>query len=103
MFSKLQKRWGLTSGWQVVAILLVFSLAGISILPVRRWFFHLMGVTVETPSLLRFILWLLIVFPAYQVFLLIYGAIFGQFAFFWEKEKRMFRWIARRLGLVRSV
>lgn len=103
MFARLQQRWGLSSGWQVVAILLVFSLAGMSILPARRWFFHLMGVTVDTPFLLRFLLWLLIVFPSYQVFLLLYGAIFGQFAFFWEKEKRMFRWIGKRLGLVRSI
>ena len=32
---------------------------------------------------------LLIIFPVYQVLLVIIGTIFGQFAFFWEFEKKM--------------
>jgi hypothetical protein len=30
------------------------------------------------------------VLPAYQVLLLLYGFLLGQFAFFWAFEKRMF-------------
>jgi len=33
----------------------------------------------------------LLILPVYNVILLIYGFIFGQFSFFWEFEKRMFR------------
>ena len=36
----------------------------------------------------------LLVLPLYQIMLLIYGAIFGQFRFFWEKEKQL----VKRIG-----
>jgi len=99
MFSKLQQRWGLHSFWQVFLVMVVFSLAGMSILPTRQWVFHLLHFDGQTPVWLKTIVWLLVVFPAYQVFLLVYGTLLGQFRFFWEKEKKMARWILRRLGL----
>jgi len=37
----------------------------------------------------------LLVLPLYQIFLLVYGFIFGQFTFFWEKEKQFIRRIGR--------
>ncbi|HMP75811.1 MAG TPA: hypothetical protein PKE12_05895 [Kiritimatiellia bacterium] len=98
MFAKLQHRWGLRSGWQVLAVLLVFSLAGMSILPVRKLIFHLLHFDGQTPMWLKTVVWLLVVFPAYQLFLLLYGSLFGQFRFFWEKEKKMGRWLRRRFA-----
>ncbi len=95
MFSSLQKRWGLESTGQTMAVLLVFSLAGFSILPARRWVFEHLGIGAETPIWIKMLTWLLVVFPAYQIFLLLYGALFGQLAFFWEKEKRLWRWLMR--------
>jgi hypothetical protein len=44
-------------------------------------------------------LYLILVLPLYQIFLLIYGFIFGQFKFFWEKEKLIFR---RIVGIFKS-
>lgn len=32
-----------------------------------------------------------LILPVYQVFLLLYGFIFGQFKFFWEFEKRFIK------------
>ena len=32
---------------------------------------------------------LLLIFPVYQILILIIGTIFGQFKFFWEFEKKM--------------
>lgn len=95
---KLKKRWGLTSDRQVLVVFLVFSLAGMSILPTRRLIFDLLHFDGMTPMWIKVIAWLLIVFPAYQFFLLVYGTLLGEFRFFWEKEKKMYRWLARRLG-----
>ncbi len=103
MFQKLKERWGLTSDFQVIIVMLVFSLAGISILPTRRWIFHLLGYTAHTSFGLKFATWLLIVFPAYQFFLLVYGTLLGQFRFFWEKEKKMGRFLLRCVGCRTSV
>lgn len=76
-------------------MLVVFSLAGMSILPVRKLIFHLLHFDGQTPVWLKTIVWLLVVFPAYQIFLLLYGALLGQFRFFWEKEKKMGCWFLR--------
>jgi hypothetical protein len=46
---------------------------------------------VEKGGFVNTVLYLLLVLPLYQLVLLIYGFIFGQFTFFWEKEKQFFR------------
>lgn len=62
---------------------------------VKPIWYKLFGVTEATPAWLRIAIWLMMVFPTYQVFLLIYGFLFGQFTFFWNKEKAMFRILGR--------
>lgn len=89
---KLKSKWGIESTLDIVLILLVFSLAGSSIVFVRKPVFSLLDLN-ESHFALKTIVYLLVVFPCYQIFLLIYGALFGQFAFFWDKEKKMGRWI----------
>jgi len=42
----------------------------------------------EQPLLFS-ILYYILILPIYNVFLLIYGFVFGQFKFFWEYEKKM--------------
>ena len=102
MFDRLKARWGLQSNYQVVAVFLVFSLAGSMILPVRKFLFHLLQYNEQTPFWLKTITWLIIVFPTYQFFLLVFGSLLGQFRFFWEKEKKMAHWLLRRLHLGRE-
>jgi hypothetical protein len=96
MFDKLKERWHVDSTWRVLVIMLVFSISGMSILPCRRAIFHLLHIGSQTPFGLKFLAWLAIVFPLYQVFLIVYGTLLGEFQFFWEKEKSMVRWIHRR-------
>ncbi len=38
-------------------------------------------------------LYLILIFPVYQVLLIFFGTIFGQFNFFWWFEKKMLRGI----------
>lgn len=99
MFEKLKSRWKLQTNGQVIAVLLVFSLSGSMIMPVRKFVFHLLHFDGHTPFLVKTLAWLIVVFPTYQFFLLVFGALFGEFPFFWEKEKKMGRWFLRRLGL----
>lgn len=88
-------KWKVHTWWDFIAILLVFSLAGMSVVFVRKPFFHLIGITSETPFAFKFLCWLLVVFPSYQAGLLFFGFILGQFPFFWEKEKQMMRGISK--------
>jgi len=104
MFDSLKRKWNITGNFQFVLIMVVFSLAGMAITQVRRPLFHLMGIERETPFWIKTVVYLLSIFPLYQVFLLLFGTLLGQFRFFWEKEKALVRWILRRLtGTTRAV
>jgi len=87
---RLQHRWGVTSAWQVIIILVVFACTGFTAMGIKQPIFNWLGVNEQTPGWLRALIYIFTVLPAYQVFLLAYGFLFGQFAFFWNFEKRMF-------------
>jgi hypothetical protein len=100
MLEKLKKRWDIKSNVDLVLILLVFSLSGFSILFVTNPIFSWLGIDADTSMVLKTTLRILLIIPIYQLLLLIYGFLFGQFGFFWEKEKRMIRWIGKIMGIV---
>lgn len=86
---KLQQRWQLKSIWQVIIVLIVFACTGFTVMFIKpvitEWIFH-----ENHPTWFSILYWVLI-FPVYNIILLIYGFIFGKFSFFWEFEKRFFR------------
>lgn len=90
MVERLKLKWGITSNWDILAIMIVFAISGSSILFVKPLWFGLFNITEATPTWLRVLVWIAMVFPTYQAFLLIYGFLLGQFKFFWAKEKAMY-------------
>ena len=87
---KLKQRWNITSNWQLLIIFIVFAITGSTAAYISKPITNALGITKESMSL--WLYWpfrLLIIFPVYQVLLVIIGTIFGQFAFFWEFEKKM--------------
>jgi hypothetical protein len=92
---KLQTRWGVTSVKQVIVILAVFACTGTSVLFIKEPLLPLIGVTPASPWWVRLLASLFVILPLYQVVLLFFGFLFGQFKFFWEFEKRFF---GRMLG-----
>ncbi|WP_053406348.1 DUF6787 family protein [Persicobacter sp. CCB-QB2] len=87
--AKMEKKWELDSAWQVLIILLVFSLTGSTVVWLRKGLYFALGYDDTTPMWLKVITYLVFVFPSYQILILVYGWIFGQFDFFWKKEKKM--------------
>ena len=88
------RRWNLNSLTQVWLVLLTFACTGFTVLFIRKPILDLLGV--ERPDgFWPYLQYLLGILPVYQVILLLYGFLFGQFRFFWEFEKQMFR---RMLG-----
>ncbi|MEX2592735.1 MAG: DUF6787 family protein [Anditalea sp.] len=85
---KLQSKWKLENIWQVVLVLVVFACTGMTVLYIKQPIFDLLGISMEKGSFWKTVLYLLFVLPLYQGFLLVYGFIFGQFHFFWQKEKQ---------------
>ena len=91
MFEKLKKRWNIESNLQLVLILIVFSITGSASAWVSKPFVEWFGLSQDDmPNWLFTILLLILIFPIYNVLLLLIGTIFGQFRFFWAFEKKMF-------------
>ena len=84
---RLATRWGVSPA-RVLVILLVFTCTGFTVLflkrPVVAW------ITGGEQTLVFSVLYYLLILPVYNLLLLFYGAVFGQFRFFWEFEKRFF-------------
>lgn len=92
--SRLGRRWGVGPG-RVLLILLVFACTGFTVLFLKKPIVAYFTGDGEQPMLFT-VLYYILILPIYNVFLLIYGALFGQFRFFWEFEKRFFRRITGR-------
>lgn len=89
---RLQTKWKLDSILQVILVLVVFACTGTTVLFIKNPILDFFGV--EKDGFINTVLYLILVLPLYQLILLIYGFIFGQFKFFWEKEKQ----IIKRIG-----
>ena len=82
LLQKLKSRWNIESNLQVFLILLVFTCTGFTTLFAREFVFSILGIAENDPFWLKTTVWLLTILPLYNILLLIYGAIFGQFDFF---------------------
>ena len=105
MFEKLKQRWGLKSNFQVIIILVVFSITGSAAVYVKGIIFHLLGINSETSLWIKVPMYIVTIIPAYQVMLLVFGFLFGQFKFFYNFQRksmgRLFR--KRKTGVESSV
>jgi hypothetical protein len=79
----------------VLLVLLAFACTGTTILLIKNPLLAFFGIERGGgQGALNTLLYLLLVLPLYQILLLAYGFIFGQFRFFWEKEKQL----VKRIG-----
>jgi len=91
MFEKLKKRWHIQSNFQLVLILVVFSITGSASAWVSKPFVEWIGLSKDDmPAWLFMVLRLILIFPIYNILLILIGAVFGQFRFFWAFERKMF-------------
>ncbi|MCM4157424.1 DUF6787 family protein [Gramella sp. AN32] len=93
---RLKKKWGIDSNLQLTLIFIVFAITGSTAAKIAAPVCEFLGVTKDNSE--WFVYWplrVLLVFPIYQVLLVVFGTIFGQFQFFWNFEKKMLS----RLGL----
>lgn len=90
MLNKLKKRWNVDSNLTLATIFIVFAITGYSSLQIAKPFLSLFGITeTSVPYWLYRVLRLFLIFPIYQILLVLVGTLFGQFNFFWEFEKKM--------------
>ncbi len=85
---RLATRWNVSPS-RVLIILLVFACTGFTVMflkrPIVQW-----ATGEGEPSVWFSVLYYILILPFYNLVLLVYGALLGQFRFFWEFEKRFF-------------
>jgi len=89
---KLKERWNITSNIQLAIIFIIFAITGSTSAYLSKPVTNYIGITKDALPLWFYIpIRLIIIFPVYQVLLVFFGFIFGQFKFFWNFEKKMLK------------
>ena len=98
--NKLEKKWIVNQRWELIRIFLIFALTGSSSVFVGRPFIKLLGISKDNLHIsVYYALFIVISLVFYQILLLLWGWILGQFDFFWRFEKKMLK----RLGLKKFI
>lgn len=87
-FEKLKSKWKLNDK-QVIVVLIVFACTGTTVLLLKRPVLNFFTSGDDLKGIYS-VLYYILILPIYNIILLVYGFLFGQFSFFWEFEKRMF-------------
>lgn len=91
-FKKLENKWIVTYRWEMIRIFIVFAITGSTSAFIGKPIMAVIGITKE--NLNPFVYWALYIIIGiifYQILLISFGWLFGQFKFFWEFEKKMLR------------
>lgn len=97
---KLKQRWNIEHNWQIIVILIVFAITGSTASFIGKPILTFLNITPVTFTTLGY--WavrIVLLFIMYQIMLVSFGWLFGQYKFFWAFEKKMLR----RIGLKRFV
>lgn len=92
---KLKQRWGIETNFQLTIIFIVFAITGSASAWLSKPFCLWLGISKSDLGYWFTPVRLLLIFPIYQVLLVVIGFLFGQFKFFWAFEKKMLQ----RMGL----
>ena len=101
--SQLKKKWGVSSNFQLIIIFIVFGITGSLSVRLGEPLLNLINLVPEKFETIPFgniIYWtirIIAIFPLYQLLLILVGAVFFQFRFFWNFEKK----ILKKIGFKR--
>ena len=82
LWEKLKKRWEIESDWQVAIILLAFTCTGFTTLYIHKLVDQMLGIDDSSPFIYKVLVFIVIVLPVYNILLMIYGSLLGQYKFF---------------------
>jgi formyltetrahydrofolate-dependent phosphoribosylglycinamide formyltransferase len=98
MFKRLQEKWGVSTR-QFWILFLVFGLTGTTAAALTRYITGWLGMDAATFWGWKVLLRVGMLVFGYQFILLAYGALFGQWAFFWKYERKLLT----KLGILKEV
>ena len=94
MFDKLKNRWGIHSNSQLTVILIVFAITGSLSAYLSKPFLLFLGIDITIfgttwyAKLAYWLCYIIVIFPIYQILLLIVAYLLGQYTFFYNFEKK---------------
>ena len=95
---KLKERWNIHSNWRLTVVFVVFAITGSTAAKFAGPITELLGITTSLDWHFYWPARILFIFPIYQVLLVFFGWLFGEFDFFWSFEKKMLR--SMKLGFL---
>ncbi|MEM9895194.1 MAG: DUF6787 family protein [Bacteroidota bacterium] len=87
---KLKEKWDVDNNWQFFMIMLVFACTGMTIVLIKRPLLAWLFADGDRPLWFQILYWVFIL-PFYNVVLLCFGYLLGQWDFFWKYEQKMLR------------
>jgi formyltetrahydrofolate-dependent phosphoribosylglycinamide formyltransferase len=90
MFKRLQEKWGVSTR-QFWILFIAFGLTGTTTAILTRYITGWLGMTADTYWLWKVLLRIGMLVFGYQFILLAYGALLGQWGFFWKYERKLLR------------
>ncbi len=97
MFKRLQEKWGVSTR-QFWIIFIAFALTGTTTAALTRYITAWLGMDAQTFWVWKVLLRIGMLVLGYQFILLGYGALLGQWAFFWKYEKKLLQ----KLGILKK-
>ncbi len=86
---KIRSFFKVESNYQLFVVNLVFAITGTSSLFVADYILDILLITQENYD--NFFYWItriILILPIYQILLIIFGILFGEFSYFWKMEKK---------------
>tara|TARA_X000000368_G_scaffold410293_1_gene393540 strand:+ start:1626 stop:1928 length:303 start_codon:yes stop_codon:yes gene_type:complete len=86
---KIRSFFKVESNYQLFVVNLVFAITGTSSLFVADYILDMLLITQENYD--NFFYWItriILILPIYQILLIIFGILFGEFSYFWKMEKK---------------
>ncbi|RLD41163.1 MAG: prolipoprotein diacylglyceryl transferase [Bacteroidetes bacterium] len=81
-WERLKSRWDIESDKQVAIILVAFTLTGFSTLYIHYLVDQFLGIEKDSPFIYKALVFIVIVLPVYNILLMVYGSLLGQYKFF---------------------
>ena len=92
LVNKIKRKWEIKSNRQLLIIFLVFGITGSTAAWISKPILEFIGIKQSNiPLWFYWPIRIIIIFPLYQILLLIIGTIFGQSKFFKNFIKKMFK------------
>lgn len=95
ILKKLESRWKVNERWQIIRIFIIFAITGTSSLYVSSPILNALGLNKDIFDInplslsVYYVLKFIAILPAYQILLLLFGWLLGEYDFFYSFVKKM--------------